>query len=449
MNNRSCLLPFRILHRLLAVLICSLALLLCGGADAQLSEKVAKEISKATVRIVALNDEGEGGHGTGFIISQEGHVATNRHVVEEASRYFVVFSEGDHVRIRAAVMVGMSSKADLAILKCERIPGTSVAQLAIADVTVGQAVTVVGFPGAIDTTNSWATMEGVTMDGVPGDGVITSEDAKSDFQPSAFPGAVAKPSTLDGVRVIFHSAKISPGNSGGPLIDVEGRVCGINTAFIPAEKAGSDYPISIHASELVTLARAHSIPIRVSSSKASIGGVGSGLQTLLLVAIAVFAVMMFLLVLRKPRMVMVGAVSKLVGPPKSVVKSPPQRSRPAVTAPPISSSHAGGMRLRGRDLQGRSYDLPFSESDFKMGGGKLVVGRNQDISQLHLPHDSVSRQHTTLLFQGGAVHVEDRNSGNGTKVNGQHLTVGLPAIPLKPGDKLSLGEVDLIFETFN
>jgi len=44
------------------------------------------------------------------------------------------------------------------------------------------------------------------------------------------------------------------------------------------------------------------------------------------------------------------------------------------------------------------------------------------------------------------VQVEDRNSGNGTMVNGRQLAVGQPAVPLQPGDKLTLGEVDLIFE---
>ena len=107
------------------------------------------------------------------------------------------------------------------------------------------------------------------------------------------------------------------------------------------------------------------------------------------------------------------------------------------------------MHLRGRDLQGLSYDLAFNESDFLRGGGRLVIGRNQDLSQLLLSQDSISRQHATLTLNGGNVLVEDRNSGNGTTVNGRELKVGQPAVPLRPGDKLTLGEVDLMFEIFN
>jgi pSer/pThr/pTyr-binding forkhead associated (FHA) protein len=42
--------------------------------------------------------------------------------------------------------------------------------------------------------------------------------------------------------------------------------------------------------------------------------------------------------------------------------------------------------------------------------------------------------------------VEDRNSGNGTKVNGREILIGSPPVALQPGDKLTLGEVDLMFE---
>jgi pSer/pThr/pTyr-binding forkhead associated (FHA) protein len=107
------------------------------------------------------------------------------------------------------------------------------------------------------------------------------------------------------------------------------------------------------------------------------------------------------------------------------------------------------MRLRGRDLHGISYDIAFTDADFRRCGGRLVIGRNHDLSQLHLSHDSVSRQHATLTWQDGSVHVEDRNSGNGTKVNGRELMVGSPPTPLRSGDKLSLGEVDLMFEILN
>ena len=432
-------------------------LTLAGVAHAELAEKVAERIKKSTVRVVILKGDKVVGHGSGFIISSQGHVATNRHVIAEAERAMVVYAQGDRVFVRPAELVGVSKTADLAILKIDPIPSTEVVQIASTELVAGQTVMTVGFPGAIDS-GSWATLEGVIFSGKSGDGKITNPEAQGDFVPAVFPGSVAKIVTSDATRWVLHSAKISGGNSGGPLIDADGRVCGINTALIPAAMAGADYPISIHASELVTLASANSVKINVTSSKASSsgggggggGGLNSNLQTILLITVAAFAVVMFLLVLRKPRTVMVDAMSRLVHHKQAGGGQAVHRGSPPARPPtPATPNARNSMRLRGRDMQGLSYDLAFTDADFRRCGGRLVIGRNNDLSQLLLSHDSVSRQHTTLILQGNTVQVEDRNSGNGTKVNGCDLIVGTPAIPLRNGDKLTLGEVDLMFEILN
>ncbi len=442
---RQFLAPF--LRRWTGAWIFAIALMLGVGAQAELAEKVAERMKKSTVRVVILAGDQVKGHGSGFIISSNGHVATNRHVIADAEQAVVLYCTGDRVYMRRAELVGVSSTADLAILKMDPIPSTTVVEIANTELVTGQTVMTVGFPGTIDN-GSWATLEGVEIGGKSGEGRITTPEARSDFEPAVFSGAVAKIVTESGTRLVLHSAKISPGNSGGPLVDADGRVCGINTALVPASMAGADYPISIHASELVTLARAHSIPINLTSSKASIGGVGggSGMQMLLLVVLAAFAVVMFLMVLRKPRMVMVDAVSKLVHSKHQPARQGHSRVNIPASPHPRASMNTPEMRLRGRDLQGRSYDIPFSDSDFQLSGGKLVIGRNKDLSQLHLSHDSVSRQHATLSSRAGAIHLEDRNSGNGTKLNGREILIGSPPVALQPGDKLTLGEVDLMFE---
>jgi hypothetical protein len=418
---------------------------------AESSEAIAELMKHSTVRVVIFADNELKGHGTGFIISDEGHVVTNQHVIADAEGTVVLYCNGDKVFIRSAELIGVSSTADLAILKIDPIPGTKVAEIATSDLVAGQTVMTVGFPGILDT-GTWTTLDGVELDGKSGEGKITTPEALADFVPAVFPGSVAKMLTREGTLWVMHSAKISPGNSGGPLIDTDGRVCGINTQFA-SSVAGVDYPMSIHASELVALAREHSIPIDVTSSKASVAGATSGMQVLLFVSVAAFAVVMFLMILRKPRMVMVGAVSKLVHSrrpaphpaPHQAVRPAPSRS--PVPTPPVSGQ--GTMRLRGRDPQGISYDLAFNESDFQRGGGRLVIGRNNDLSQLLLSHDSISRQHATLTLTAGTVQVADRNSGNGSKVNGCELVVGQTAVTLRSGDKLTLGEVDLMFEILN
>jgi hypothetical protein len=164
--------------------------------------------------------------------------------------------------------------------------------------------------------------------------------------------------------------------------------------------------------------------------------------------VAAFAVVVFLLLLRKPRTAMADTLSRLVHSKRlaSGARDHPAPSAGSVPAPMPAASNSGGLRLRGRDLQGRSYDLSFHQSDFRRNGGRLVVGRSRDLSQLLVSHDSVSRQHATLTLSGSTVLVDDRNSGNGTKINGRELAVGAASAPLRPGDRMALGEVELIFE---
>ena len=427
-----------------AWLSCTLIRMISGVARADTAQKVAERIKKSAVRVMVLDKDGKTkGHGSGFIISKQGHIATNRHVIEHAEQAMVLFAQGDRVFRRYAELVAVSPTADLAILRIDPIPVTEAVELAVGELDAGQPIMTVGFPVALD---GFGTVDGVEFTGNSGEGRITKEESKGYFVPAVFSGAVAKNETTPGTRYVLHSAKISGGNSGGPLVDAEGRVCGINTAILPASLSGVDYPISIHASDLASLARAHSIPIGVTSSKVS-AGAASGLHPLLYIALAAFAVVMFLMVLRKPRMAMVGAVSKLIRSQRHA-RGQPVRHSP-IPEPTFPASNDGRLRLRGRALQGTSFDLAFNEADFRRGGGRLVIGRNKDLSQLVLSHDSISRQHAMLSWLGGVVHIEDRNSGNGTKINGRKLIVGAPPTPLRPGDKLTLGEVDLIFEAFN
>ena len=103
------------------------------------------------------------------------------------------------------------------------------------------------------------------------------------------------------------------------------------------------------------------------------------------------------------------------------------------------------MRLRGRDRQGQSFEFVFNSQKISASGGRLIIGRNPNLCQLHLRHDSVSGQHATLTEKGGSIYVEDRNSGNGTSVNDRDLRLG-ETVPIKSGDHLVLGEVNLVFD---
>jgi serine protease Do len=138
--------------------------------------------------------------GSGVIVTNEGHIITNNHVVDQVDEIEVQLADGQTKKAR---LVGADSQVDLAVLKIDN-PGVKPLKLADSDtVQPGDFVLAIGNPFGFEET--------VT------DGIISSKvrPNRSDF----FGGLVQT------------NAAINPGNSGGPLINLRGEVIGINTAI--------------------------------------------------------------------------------------------------------------------------------------------------------------------------------------------------------------------------
>ena len=171
---------------------------------------IATLITKVEPAVVAITTgggpgSGDGAAGTGFIISSDGYIATNNHVVVGATRIQVALTTGD---LLSARIVGRDATADLAVLKVDRT-GLPTVQLGDSNaVQVGDEVVAIGNALALDGGLS------VTR------GIISG--LNRDIQTN-------EGGNLTGL--LQTDAAINPGNSGGPLIDAEGRVIGINTAI--------------------------------------------------------------------------------------------------------------------------------------------------------------------------------------------------------------------------
>ena len=454
--------------------------LMCLCATALELEKV----QDAVVRIFNMEDESGG---TGFVVSGDGHIATNCHVVGNSASVTVVYRMKDTVQVKAAMVIARDAGLDLAIVQVANLDLPPVT-LATSLPAKGDDVIALGYPGQSDNpiavaclieeckknpnatlplTEQWQQAMSIPVKrGIFEDikkfswfeaaGMLEKLTPEQRNDPTYLAKLKANPQFKTKLEILQHTAPINHGSSGGPLFDKDLRVIGVNTAG-NMDESMSKLCLASHITEFIRFANAYPVKLKISNSLLSDSGGGSGrgfggnssLSVLLLIAVAALAVVMFLMVLRKPRMVMVNAMSRVVRSKRPTSEPPSFGGTIPTQPPPRTRSGSGTMRLRGRDIQGLSYDIAFNDADFRRCGGRLVIGRNNDLSQLHLSHDSVSRQHATLLWQGGTVHVEDRNSGNGTKVNGRVLTVGSPPCPLQPGDKLSLGEVDLIYEILN
>jgi serine protease Do len=139
--------------------------------------------------------------GSGVIVTKEGHIITNNHVVDQVDEIEVVLSDG---RTRKARLIGADKELDLAVLKVDE-PGVQPLKLGDSDaMQAGDFVLAIGNPFGFDET--------VT------DGIISSK---------------GRPNRVDGFGDFLQTnAAINPGNSGGPLINLRGEVVGINTAII-------------------------------------------------------------------------------------------------------------------------------------------------------------------------------------------------------------------------
>ena len=144
------------------------------------------------------------GAGSGFVITPDGYVLTNSHVVLDAPRIDVTFMNGDR---RKAGLIGLDESTDLAVI-CVDASGLPYASLGeSAGLRVGQLVIAAGNPYGFQSTVSTGVVSAL------GRSLRTRQ------------GRLIE-------NIIQHTAPLNPGNSGGPLLDSRGRVIGINTAII-------------------------------------------------------------------------------------------------------------------------------------------------------------------------------------------------------------------------
>lgn len=158
------------------------------------------------------------GQGSGFVISADGYIVTNNHVVEDADEVKVVFADGSFER---AEIIGMDRYSDLALLKVNKT-GLTFVELADSDqVKVGQRVIAIGNPFGLDGT--------MTL------GIVSAKGR-------TLPEAARDGGSFSNPDIIQTDAAINPGNSGGPLLDSKGRVVGVNTAIRTNNESGFGQP---------------------------------------------------------------------------------------------------------------------------------------------------------------------------------------------------------------
>ena len=173
------------------------------------SQTVVATVERIGPAVVSIQVEGAsrgrelGGAGSGVVVTPDGYLLTNQHVVNGAPRVRTQFVDGRSV---VAELVGEDAATDLAVVRAlaSGLPSASVADDSLR---VGQLVVAVGNPYGFQSTVTAGVVSALGR-------ALRSRDGR----------------LIEGI--VQHTAALNPGNSGGPLVDARGRVVGINTAII-------------------------------------------------------------------------------------------------------------------------------------------------------------------------------------------------------------------------
>ena len=199
-------------------------------AEEQVNVRIYKEAGPAVVNVASsalnydyfLNPVPKQGSGSGIVISKDGYILTNYHVVEGAQQLEITLSDGKSF---PAKFIGADPSSDIALLKVDpKGHPMSMLSLSNADdnLLVGQSVYAIGNPFGLNSTLTT--------------GVISSLNRQ-----------IMAPNGRLIEHIIQTDAAINPGNSGGPLIDSSGTLIGINTAIFSPSGASAGIGFAVPA----------------------------------------------------------------------------------------------------------------------------------------------------------------------------------------------------------
>jgi S1-C subfamily serine protease len=193
--------------------------------------RIVQRVQPSIVTVFSHRDAADGasgeGIGSGVIFRSDGIILTNDHVVAGANRVEVAFADGSRVSGR---VIATDRDTDLAVIRADRT-GLPAAEFANALPQVGSLAVVLGSPLGFEKTVTAGIVSGLHR---------------------SIPGSAAETRAL--VDLIQTDAAISPGNSGGAVVDSSGRVLGISVAYVPPQQGAVAVGFAIPAATATRVA---------------------------------------------------------------------------------------------------------------------------------------------------------------------------------------------------
>ncbi|MEP9382762.1 S1C family serine protease [Nocardioides cheoyonin] len=187
-------------------------------------EKVAARVLPSVVKI-EVSGQTEAGSGSGIILSSDGEILTNNHVVEVAGDNGTIKVDFNNGQSANASILGTDPLTDTAVIKAQGVSGLTPATIGKSSkLVVGQSVVAIGSPFGLDST--------VTS------GIVSALNRPVNVGSDNQGNATVYPA-------VQTDAAINPGNSGGPLVDLNGNVVGINASIRTSGSSDSEESGSI------------------------------------------------------------------------------------------------------------------------------------------------------------------------------------------------------------
>ena len=206
--------------KIIAMFVFTVMLVVNFASAGDISTEVAEKARNATVLVSTSRGERDGGFGSGVVISPSGLILTNYHVIHRADKLRIFFYDPDNNNYYNAEVIGIDPVADLALLQLKVDKDMLPLEFLLIESekwNVADDVMAIGHPMGIQWTVSV--------------GHIASTIRSGKITPY--------------VSTLQHSAEIHKGNSGGPLINEQGDVIGINTYLLMPENAWSGIAYAI------------------------------------------------------------------------------------------------------------------------------------------------------------------------------------------------------------
>jgi hypothetical protein len=415
-----------------------------------------EHIKPSVVRLIVFGKEGIA-TGSGFVVQCIGTssvVATNCHVVagrKNDNEILVVRKNGARIEAYSGTVFWQDSHYDLALVRVLKLDATPLT-LCRAIPTQGDDVCALGFPGVVDDEESIKAF-GNALDKASSSLVNDPTGQAARFvEPTLSKASVRRVVSgkweandpISDFAIIEHDVNITSGNSGGPLLNACGYVIGVNTQRVPDAKMPMDVVRkSSHVNALIEALNHQGIhasittaPCTLASSMSAWNG-STMLWIFAIMAAAAIGTALFFAI-RRPAIIAETYTQFLRrGHGGGQEVPPPLPTAYRGEAPKLT----GGWLLEGINPEAGQSAAIRLEITPQMAG-KLILGRKSGVVHLLVKNTSISGQHAAILVNASGLSVEDRNSSNGTRVNGQRLTP-FAAHSLKPGDTLEVGEVRL------